>query len=228
MVAVGVHRVVDPRDELVEPDERENRPPELEQRPRAAREEQEAEDDRRHDEERLDPEVRADVVVPDGEREADRGQDQRRRAADRALEEDGRGSGVAVARMTACRLVDANRVAADRRRQDLAGRVRDEVGTREPAQSVLDPLCSEQQLPAPGHREDGHDHQEEREQQVPGIRVADHAQRPAEVDLPDQVRGAEPGDEQRQGDADAAAAHRLNEACTRPSAATTSAMSSSE
>src|SRR5215203_828193 len=228
VVPVRVHRVVDTGDELVEPDEREDRPPELEQRPRAAREEQEAEEDRRHDEERFDPEVRAHVVVADGKGEADCRQDQRRRTSDRALEENCRGPGVPVARMTARRLVDANRVAADRGRQDLAGRVRHEVGTREPAQSVLDTLRAEQQLPAPGHREDRHDHQEERKQQVPRIRVADHAQRAAEVDLPDQVRGTEPGDEQRQSDADGAAAHRLNEACTRPSAATTSAMSSSE
>src|SRR5512132_567066 len=74
VVAVRVHRVVDAGDELVEADPREYGSAELQQRPRATRKEQEAEDDRRDDEERLDPEIRADVVVADGEQEADRSQ----------------------------------------------------------------------------------------------------------------------------------------------------------
>ena len=63
--------------------------------------------------------------------------------------------------------------------------------------------------------------------EIPRIRVRDHPQRLAEVDLPDQVGEAEPGDEERQRDAKRAL-HLVREECTRPSAAITSAMSSSE
>src|SRR4029453_17457732 len=59
VVAVRVHRVVDAGDEVVEADPRKYGSAELEQRPCAAREEQEAKDDRRDDEERLDPELGA-------------------------------------------------------------------------------------------------------------------------------------------------------------------------
>src|SRR4029450_8112919 len=45
--------------------------------------------------------------------------------------------------------------------------------------------------------------------------------------LPDEVGETEPRDQERQGDAKGAL-HRVREACTRPSAAITSAMSSSE
>src|SRR3954453_16566650 len=78
VVPVRVHRVVDAGDELVEADERKEGPAELQQGPCPAREQQDCEDDRRDDEERLDPEIRADVVVPDGEHEAEGGEDQRR------------------------------------------------------------------------------------------------------------------------------------------------------
>ena len=62
-------------------------------RPRPAREERDAERDRREDEGALDPEVGADVVVADREHEADRRERERRRAAERALEQDGAGDG---------------------------------------------------------------------------------------------------------------------------------------
>src|SRR4029453_13690985 len=227
VVPVRVHRVVDAGDELVQSDPREYGSAELEQRPRAAREEQEAEDDRRDDEECLDPEIGADVVVADGEQEPDCGQQKRAGAANRALEEDGRCAGVAMPGMAPRRLVDAHRIAADRRRQDLPRRVGDEVRGGQPAHVVLDALRAKQKLPAPGHRQDRDHHQEEREQQVPRIRVRDHPQGLAEVDLPDEVSEAEPRDQERQGDAKGPL-HRVREACTRPSAAITSAMSSSE
>src|SRR5580765_3117266 len=227
VVPVRVDGVVDPRDELVEPSPRQHRATELEQRPRTAREEQEAEDDCRDNEERLDPEVRADVVVADREQEADRGQDERRRPADRPLEEHRRRGGVAVARMASSRLVDANGVSADGRRQDLPRGVRHEVRPRQPGNGVVDALCPEQELPAPGHRQNGQQHQREREREVPRIRVRDHPQRLAEVDLPDQVGETEPRDEERQRDAQRTL-HLVREECTRPSAAITSAMSSSE
>ena len=100
LVAVGVHRLVDLRREPVEPDEGEQRLSQTQQRTSALREEQEAEEGRRDDEDRLDPEVGADVVVADREQEADRGEHQRRGAADRPLE---RTEAAAVSPWPGCR-----------------------------------------------------------------------------------------------------------------------------
>ena len=66
-----------------------------------------AEHDRRDDEGELDPEVGADVVVADREREADRGEHERRGAAERALEQHRPRDRPAVARVAPRRLVDA-------------------------------------------------------------------------------------------------------------------------
>ena len=52
------------------------------------REEHDPEDERADDEHALDPEVGADVVVADREREADRGEHEGCDAAERALEQD--------------------------------------------------------------------------------------------------------------------------------------------
>ncbi len=153
------------------------------------------------DEERLDPEVRPDVVVAEREQEADGGQHQRRRTADRTLEEHRGRSRVPVPRMAARRLVDPDRVSADRRREYLACRIGDEVGPRQPGNAVLDALRPQHQLPAPRHREDRHDHDREREEEVERVGVRDHVDRLADVDLPEDVRGAEPRDEQGQRDA---------------------------
>ena len=124
-------------------------------------------------------------------------------------------------------LEDAHRVAADRGRQDLAGRVRDEVRAGEPAEPVGDAARGEQQLPAPRHRQDRDEHDSGRREQVAEVRVGDHARRLGDVDLPEQVGGAETGDEERRGDAQRAA-HPPKRACTARSASIASRMSSSE
>ena len=103
------------------------------QRPaRPAREQQHAEHHRPDDERGLDPDVRADAVATDREQEADRGERDGRCSSERTLEQHGPGDGAGVPGMPLGALVDAHRVAADRRRQDLPGGVRREVRPDEP------------------------------------------------------------------------------------------------
>ena len=165
------------------------------------REEDDAEHDRRDDEGELDPEVAADVVVADREREADDGEHERRRAAERALEQHRARRRAAGALVPARRLVDPRRVAAERRRQHLPGRVADEVRAHEPRERVVHAARGEQPLPAPRHRPDRADHDRERGEPPAGARVREHVRRLAEVDLPDDVGGAEAGDDERRADA---------------------------
>ena len=174
---------------------------------RPPREEHDREHERGDDEAELDPEVRADVVVPDRQHEADRRQRERRRAAECALEQHRPGDRPAVARMPARRLEDPHRVAADRGRQDLAGCVGGEVRPQQPAQPVVDAAAVEQLLPAPGHRPDGDDHDRDRREEVLELGVAEDVDRLADVDLPEDVGGAEAGDDERRADPDRAASH---------------------
>src|SRR3954452_1815687 len=98
------------------------------------REEHDRRERRTDDERQLDPEVAPDVVLPDREREADRGENERRDAAERTLEQNRPGCGTAGSLVPARGLVDPRRVAAERRRQHLACRVADEVRSDEPWQ----------------------------------------------------------------------------------------------
>ena len=70
------------------------------------REEDDAEHERADDERELDPDVAADAVAADGEREADGGEDESGGAAEHPLEQHRAGSGTACALVTPSRLVD--------------------------------------------------------------------------------------------------------------------------
>ena len=140
MAAVVVDAVVERPQGPLEPEPREQRTHAREQRPGRAGEEEDDQQERAEDERALEPEVGADVVVADREHEADRAEQHRRGPAEAALDEDDRRQ---VARATGVPLrglEDPHRVAADRRRQDLAGGVRDEVRPRQPPEPVDDPL----------------------------------------------------------------------------------------
>ena len=69
--------------------------------PRRTREHGHGQQDRGDDECELDPEVRADVVLAEGKRKADRGERERRRAAEGALEQDRAGDRPGAPRVTA-------------------------------------------------------------------------------------------------------------------------------
>src|SRR5581483_11882153 len=218
----GAQRALDPQ-----PPEQRNRP--SERPPHAAREEDDAENDGRDDEGELDPEVGADVVAADREHEPDRREGEGRRAAERALEQHRPRDRPTVAGVPPRRLEDPHRVAADRGREDLAGRVRREVRPRQPRQPVVDAAAGEQLLPAPRHRQHGDDHDRDRPEEVADVRAAEDVERLADVDLPDDVDGAEAGDDERRDDADRAPSHApVNAACTRRSASIASWMSCSE
>src|SRR5207244_6492390 len=117
---------------------------------------------------------------------------------------------------------------ADRRRQHLPGGVRREVGSGEPAEVVLDPAPGEEPLPAPGHRQNGDDHDPDRAEEVAEPGIAEHVDGLADVDLPEDVGGAKAGHDERRRDADRPPPHPLNDACTRRSASIASWMSRSE
>src|SRR3954451_15686695 len=127
MAAVGVDPLVDGAQRLLDADLAEERDAPRERASDPAREEHEPEEDRRDHEAELDPEVRADVVPADREYEPDAGERERRRAAERALEEDRPRHRSALAGVALRRLVDPHPVAADRGRQHLARGVRGEV-----------------------------------------------------------------------------------------------------
>ena len=126
----------------------EERPRALQQRPGGAGEEEEDQDERAEDERALQPEVGVDVVGPDREEEADRTEEDRARAAEAALQQDDRRDVRRPAAVAPRRLVDAHCVAADRGREHLARRVRDEVRAGEPPEGVVHPLRAHQPLPA--------------------------------------------------------------------------------
>ena len=177
MVAVGVDALVGGADRPLDPDQAQERHRLREQRPDAAREERDREHDRRDHEGALDPEVGADRVVADREHEADGGQGERGRTAERPLEQHRAGDVAAAAGVAAGGLVDPHRVAADRGRQQLPGRVGDEVGARQPGEPLVDPAHVEQLLPAPGHRPDRADHDRDRREEVADLRVREQVQR---------------------------------------------------
>jgi hypothetical protein len=112
------------------------------------------------------------VVAPDREHEADRREQQRRRPAERSLEQHRPRDRPAVAGVAASRLEDPHRISADRGRQHLAGRVRGEVGAGQPGEAVVDPAAGEQLLPAPGHRPDRDDHDRDAREEVRELGVA--------------------------------------------------------
>ena len=78
--------------------------------------------------------------MPDGEHEAGGGEQQRRRAAERALEQHRAGDRAARAGVAPRRLVDPRRVAAERGREHLGGGVGDERRPHEPAEPLVTPL----------------------------------------------------------------------------------------
>ena len=229
MVAVAVDALVDRAHRTLDPELPQDRDGPAERSPRLLREQHHGDNERGDHEPELDPQVGADVVVADRQDEAHSGECERRRAAERTFEQHRPGDRTALPRVAAGRLEDAHPVAADRRRQDLPGRVRGEVRAHQPAQPVEDPACREQLLPAPGHRPDGDDHDRDRPEEVGEVRVAEDVERLPYVDLPDDVGGAEAGDDEGRADPDRAAPHReVNEACTRRSASIASSMSASE
>src|SRR5436190_725115 len=59
------------------------------------------------------------------------------------------------------------------------------------------PTRAEQLLPAPRHRPDGQDHDRDSTDEVAEVRVHEDVQRLPDVDLPEDVRGAETGDDER-------------------------------
>src|SRR5918997_1022964 len=82
---------------------------------------------------------------------------------------------------------DADRVAADRGREHLPGRVADEVELREPPERLADPLRGEEDLPAPRHPPGGHEEDRERREEPRRVARDDQVDGPLEVDQPDEV-----------------------------------------
>ena len=91
---------------------------------RLVREENERAHDAQDDERELDPDVAADRVVADREHEAHGREHERRRAAERPLEQHRAGHRPARAGMAPRGLVDPRRISAERGRQHLARRRR--------------------------------------------------------------------------------------------------------
>ena len=201
---------VDGANGTLDPKEPQHRHGAREQRPQPAREEQHRQEDGRDHEGAFDPEVGADVVTSDRECEADGRERQRRRAAKRALEQHGGRDGPAVPRVAARGLVDPNGVAPDGGRQHLPTGVGDEVRTDEPTEPVVDRLRCQEPLPAPGHRPDRQHDDRDRSCEVAEVRVHEHVHGLAEIDLPDDVRGAETRDDERPGQPDQAPLHRIS------------------
>ena len=83
MAAKVVDAVVERAHRLLDPQAHEQRPRTPKQRPGAAGEEQEGEKERPEDEQPLEPQVRADVVVADREHEPDRAEQHRPSPAER-------------------------------------------------------------------------------------------------------------------------------------------------
>ena len=90
--------------------------------------------------------------------------------------------------MSPCRLDDADRVPSERRREHLAGRVRDEVGTSQPRDALVDRMRGEQPPPAQREHRDGRGHDHDRQREPGEVRIGEDVERRAEVDLPDEVR----------------------------------------
>ena len=179
------------------------------------------------DESALEPEVRADVVGAEREQEPDRAEQHRAGAAEAALEQDDRGHVRRPARVPPRRLVDAHRVAADRRGEHLARGVRDEVRPRQPPEALLHPLRAHQPLPAKRHGQGRADHDRDGEREPPRVRVERACRRSRGC------RSSRRGSRARAPSGGASAPIRTERfmrrsgACTRRTASTASRMSSS-
>src|SRR5207249_11217087 len=170
-----------------------------------------------HDEGQLYPDVAADRVATDGQREARRREDESRGAAERPLEQHRPRDGPARAWVAASRLVDPRRVAAERGREHLRGGVGDERRPHEPAEALVHAGRGEKPLPAPRERPDGDDPDRAGGEPPADARVREEVSRPAEIDPPEDVGGGEAGDDERTAGAQrAGAAHAVTTTFTRP------------
>ena len=197
MAPVMVDALVEVTQWRLQPQPLEERLRPAKQRPRRAREEQEPEHECPEHEHAFEPQVAAHVVLPDREQEPDRSEGHRRRASDAALEEHGPRDDRRPPRMPPRRLDDADRVAAERRREHLTGRVCDEVRAREPGHALEDVVRSEEPAPAQREHRDGDDHDRHGECEPREVRVREDVERRAELDLPDQVRDRRGGQDER-------------------------------
>ena len=168
-----------------------------EKRPGRAREEEEAERQRAEDEQPFDPQVRADVVLPDREQKPDRAEGDGGCSSYSALEQHRPRDRGPPPGMPTRRLHDADSVAAERRRKHLTRGVRDEVGAREPGHALVNVVRGEQ--PAPAQREDrnGKEHDRHRECEPREVRVRENVERRTELDLPEEVRNGRGGQDDR-------------------------------
>src|SRR5262249_58237872 len=81
------------------------------------------------------------------------------------------------------------------------GRAPSEVGAGEPGSGAAPAAGTQDPPPPPRHRPDRADHDREREQPPAGARVAEDVAGLPEIDLPEDLGGAESGDDERQRDA---------------------------
>jgi hypothetical protein len=167
------------------------------ERTRRPGEEHEPEEEGAEHEDSLEPEVRAHVVRADRQQEADRAEEHRRSPAQASLEEHRPGDHRGAPRMPAPGLDNPDRVAAERRRKDLAGRVGDEVRPREPGQALVDAVRLEQPSPSPGEAGDRDHHDRDRQREPRDVRVREDVERRSEVDLPDEVGDRRGGQDER-------------------------------
>ena len=201
VVAVGVNALVDVADRPLEREPAQQRDA---SRASSGRSRREKSATREHHaspthEGELDPEVAADVVVAEREREADRGEHERRRAAERALEQHRARRRRRPARWRRGGLVDPRR---RRRRPPSAAPGPPCSATKYARTSQREPVVDaarlEQPLPAPRHRPHREHHDRERDAGTSrSCACARMCSVFAEVDLPDDVRGAEAGDDER-------------------------------
>ena len=111
--SVAVHALVETARRALDAQPPRERDEPAEDDARAAREHQHAEPDRAERDRDLEPEVRADVVPPEGEHDAERRERQRREAAQHAFHDHRAGHGAAAVGMATGKVVDARRVAAE-------------------------------------------------------------------------------------------------------------------
>ncbi len=198
-----VHALVERLQRLRHPDAPEQRLHATKQRPRRPREEQEADDDGAEDEHALEPQVCAHVVAAYREQESDRAEEHRRRAADAPLEEHRSGHVGRPSRVATHRVDHAHRVSPERRRQQLPGGVRDEVGAGEPGQMLDDPVRAKEPAPAQREHGDGQHHDQGRDEEPAEARLLEHVDRRSEIDLPEEIRDRCRREEQRPDSPDA-------------------------
>src|SRR2546423_124312 len=110
---VGVEREVHVPQDRLDAQAVQQRPQPVQERVQTGREEDERAGSREQDEGELDPEVAADRIPADGQREAHRREDERGGTSQRALQDHGSGHRAPRARMAARRLVDPRCVSAE-------------------------------------------------------------------------------------------------------------------